>query len=114
MKKSGFLLAVLTLSLAQSASLAMAAESKAGIQLVAANERYGCCLVKTDDKAVDVWEYQDDISFITCYKWAKLIGDPFQFLNNRKYEFYQNRKCSSMKDKHELIPAIWSLEYRNG
>ncbi|MBK7543120.1 MAG: hypothetical protein IPI57_15430 [Candidatus Competibacteraceae bacterium] len=35
------------------------------------NEHYGCCIVKTPNKAADTWEYEDDISFGTCYKWAR-------------------------------------------
>lgn len=114
MKKSIFSLAAIILFLSQAVSLAAAGDFGASIQLAANDERYGCCLVKTNDATVDVWEYQNDITFMTCYKWAKLIGDPLQFVNNRKYEFYAGRKCSSMGGKRELIPAIWSPEYRSG
>lgn len=114
MKKSNFSLAAMAFFLSQAASLAAAGDFRETIQLAANDERYGCCIVKTDDPAVDVWEYQNDITFITCYKWAQLIGDPLQFFNNRKYEFYADRQCSSVGGKRELIPAIWSPEYRNG
>lgn len=115
MKKLSFLLTVVTLFLAQGASVTVASDfNAAGLQLAAYGEEYGCCLVKTDDQAADVWEYEDDISFADCYRLARFIGNPFQFLNHRKYEFYKDQRCSSVKGHHELIPTLWSPEYHNG
>lgn len=114
MKKLSFLLTVVTLFLAQGASVTMASDFKAGLQLAAYGEEYGCCLVKTDDQTADIWEYEDYISFADCYRLARLIGNPFQFLNHRKYEFYKDQRCSSLRSEHELIPTLWSPEYRSG
>lgn len=77
------------------------------------NERYGCCIVKVPGKSADQWEYEDDVAFGTCYKWARLTGDPLQFLNNRKYEFYENRKCAAFSGEHELVRERWSPTYRS-
>lgn len=114
MKRSGFFGVALGLFLAQSASIAAATDFRTGVRLAANDERYGCCLVRTANSAGDVWEYEDDITFMTCYKWAKLLGEPFPLFNNRKYEFYEGRKCSSMTDKDRVTPAPWSPAYRNG
>lgn len=114
MKPSSFLGAALGLFLAHGIAIATAADFKTGLQLAANDERYGCCLVKTNNKAEDVWEYEDDITFMTCYKWAQLLGEPLPLFNNRKYEFYEGRRCSSMRDKSEVTPAPWSPAYRNG
>ncbi len=114
MKRSSFFGAALGLFLAQNASIAAATDFRADVQLAANDERYGCCLVKTNDRSEDVWEYEDDITFMTCYKWAQLLGEPFPLFNNRKYEFYEGRKCSSMTDKARVTPAPWSPAYRNG
>ncbi|HRX61126.1 MAG TPA: hypothetical protein P5260_07900 [Candidatus Competibacter sp.] len=113
MRKANLLWVVFGFLLVQGISSAMATDLS-GYQLAANDERYGCCLVKTDNKMDDVWEYEDDITFITCYKWARLIGDPLQFFNDRKYEFYEARRCSSVNSKHELIPSLWSPAHRSG
>ena len=112
MNKPMFWLAGLALSFTQIASPVMANGFTERFTLKQ-NERYGCCIVKTLNKASDTWEYEDDISFGTCYKWARLTGDPLQFLNNRKYEFYANTKCSTFSGEHELIREKWSPTYRS-
>lgn len=103
MKKFRFLVSAWALCLMQSSSLAMAHDVY-----------YGCCLIKTEDRTADRWEYEDDVPFTDCYRSAQLIGNPFELLRDRTLEFYKNQKCSSLKDRHELIPALWSPEYRNG
>ncbi|HCK80399.1 MAG TPA: hypothetical protein PK880_09795 [Candidatus Competibacter sp.] len=113
MKKSSFLLAGSALLLSQSAAVVVAAGFTEHFTLKQ-NERYGCCIVKTLNKAADVWEYEDDVSFGTCYKWARLTGDPLQFLNNRKYEFYENTKCATFNGEHELVREKWSPTHRSG
>lgn len=115
MKRSGFFGAALGLFLAQSVSIATAADFQTSLQLAANDERYGCCLVKTNNKSENVWEYEDGITFMTCYKWAQLLGEPLPLFNNRKYEFYEGQRCSSLRDnKSDVIPAPWSPAYRNG
>lgn len=103
MKPFGLIISGLVLCLAQSGPVALASDYS-----------YGCCLIKTENKAADIWEYEDDVPFVDCYRSAKLIGNPFEFLRDRKYEFYTGQKCSSLRDQHELIPVPWGLEYRTG
>jgi hypothetical protein len=103
MKKFGFLVAILALGLTQSVSVSMAGDAS-----------YGCCLIKTEDKTKDIWEYEDGVPFVDCYRSARLIGNPFEFLRNRDYQFHKDRRCASMRGQHELIPVLWSPEYRNG
>ena len=55
MKRSSFFGAALGLFLAQSASIAAATDFRTDVQLAANDERYGCCLVKTNNRSEDVW-----------------------------------------------------------
>ncbi|MCC6136636.1 MAG: hypothetical protein LM550_04040 [Candidatus Contendobacter sp.] len=103
MKPFRLIVSGLALCLAQSLSPALASD-----------ESYGCCLIKTEDNAANIWEYENDVPFVDCYRSAKLIGNPFEFLRDRKYEFYTGKKCSSLPTQHELIPVQWGLEYRTG
>ena len=103
MKPFRLIVSGLELCLAQSLSPALASD-----------ESYGCCLIKTEDNAANIWEYENDVPFVDCYRSAKLIGNPFEFLRDRKYEFYTGKKCSSLPTQHELIPVQWGLEYRTG
>lgn len=103
MKQSKFLVGVLALCFMPVSSLVMASDV-----------RYGCCLIKTEDKAADIWEYEDEVPFTDCYRSAQLIGNPFEFLRDRKYEFHTGKRCLLLRDQHELIPVLWSFEYRNG
>ncbi len=84
MKPFGLALSALTLCLMQSLAPALASDAS-----------YGCCLIKTEDKAADIWEYENDVPFVDCYRSAKLIGNPFEFLRDRKYEFYTGKNRSS-------------------
>jgi hypothetical protein len=108
MKKISFLSSMLTLCLAQSISLAVASDFMEGIQLAASDDQYGCCLIKVDSSTGALWEYTDDTSFSNCYGWAQMVGNPFEYHKDKKFEFYRSRKCHLIKKYEELTPSQYT------
>jgi len=117
MKKSSVLLAALGGLVFWNTTSVLAAPPsilESTIKLPTGNERYGCCLVKSS-QGFDVWEYQDEVSYLKCYRQARLAGEPWVFSNNQKYEFHQGKRCDTLQDKtREFIPTPWAQDYRNG
>lgn len=117
MKKSNVWLAAFGGLLIWSCTSIMAAPPgilESTIRLPMGNERYGCCLIKSS-QGFDVWEYQDEVSYLKCYRQARLSGEPWVFSNRQTYEFYQGRRCDTLQDKtRDFIPTPWAPDYRNG
>ena len=114
MKTSSGLLSALLLCLAQNMSPATAAEPSGKLIVASNDERNGCCLTRVESNSGAIWEYTNDTSFRNCYLWSKLIGNPFQFPQDRKYEFHRDRKCHLIKSYDELTPSPYSIQGGNG
>ena len=70
-------------------------------------ERYGCCLIRTD-VASDTWEYIDGTSFGNCYKWAQAVGNPYQYHQDRKFEFHNNQQCAAQEKYNRAAPSQYT------
>ncbi len=75
-------------------------------------ERYGCCLIRAD-AAANAWEYIEDTSFGNCYKWAKAVGNPYQYHQDKKFEFHRDRKCAPMENYRNATPSQYTY-YHDG
>lgn len=70
-------------------------------------ERYGCCLIRTD-VASDTWEYIEGTSFGNCYKWSQAVGNPYQYHQDRKFEFFKDQKCVVQEKYKNATPSQYT------
>lgn len=101
MRKRPFLLPVLALLSLQAIPSAMASDYKD-------STRYGCCLIEAVGYAGDVWEYTEQTAFSNCYLWSKLVGNPFEPHQDRKFEFYRDQQCKYLNKPGTMIRSLYN------
>lgn len=110
MKKSRFMLSLFAFWTLQGVPMAQAFDFY-GMFRGINDERYGCCLIKANAKD-NLWEYTEGTSFSNCYKWAQSLGNPFQYHQDRKYEFHKNQSCEAVKGPKAFVPSEYTYYHQ--
>lgn len=109
MKKLPFLLPALVLFSVQGIPAALASD-----YYYKDSSRYGCCLIEVEGYAGNAWEYIEETAFNNCYLWSKMVGNPFQPHQDRKFEFYRDQQCKYLNKPGTMIRSLYSPLEPNG